>query len=293
MVRIAVASGKGGVGKSMLTSLLCHFLAKDKQVVAVDGDVDAPNLHLWLGQSEDWDETVPLAASARAVVDLEKCTGCGQCVDLCAFGALSLQSGQPVVNQFLCEGCGTCEVVCPAQAVRLKPVVNAQLRVKQDAGGFPLVAAQLYPGETGSGKIVDRLKEKAAALRGEVLVIDAPAGLGCPVIAALRGIDYALLVTEPTPSGLTDLKRVGTVVDYFQLPHGVVVNKYDLNLDLSQKIKQWTHQKGGQFLGQLSYDQKIFSAISSLQPLWTTDLPVNQEVLPIFQTLIRRLFQES
>ncbi len=283
-MKIAIASGKGGVGKSMLASSLCLLLSKEKKIVAVDADVDAPNLHIWLGQKENWDLKKEISVLEKAVVDKSKCVGCGACEQICAFGAIEVVNRKAKVNQLFCEGCGACEVVCPNKAITLKEVKNAQIRVKKNVFGFPLLSAQLYPGETGSGKIVDELKSRAEKFKYQTMVIDAPAGTGCPVIAALNGVDRAILVTEPTPSGFADLKRVLQVVNSFKVPWKLVINKWDLNPEKSRQIKAWAKNH---FLGKISYDQNIFKALSSLRPIIKTDLPAKEEILKIYQELLK------
>jgi MinD superfamily P-loop ATPase len=286
MTKIAVVSGKGGVGKSMLASSLCLHLSENQKIIAVDGDVDAPNLHLWLGLGESWDEEKEISVFEKPIFDLEKCTGCGKCAQICAFGALEMKNGQPSLNRFICEGCGACEEVCPVGAIKMKPVEGAKIRIKKDAGGFPLVSAQLYPGQTGSGKVVDEILNRAEQFSYQTMIIDAPAGTGCPVIAVLKETDFAILVTEPTPSGFTDLKRALEVVGHFRLPFGLVVNKWDLSPGYTDKIIAFTGQK---FLGKISYNQKIFSALANLRPIMTTDLEARQEMEAIFTSLLSRL----
>lgn len=284
-MKIAIVSGKGGVGKSMLSSSLCLYLTKKKQIVAVDGDVDAPNLHLWLGQGEFWDEKKDLVVFEKPVFDLDKCTGCGKCAKICAFGAITMKKGKPSLNKFICEGCGACEEVCPVGAIKMRPVVGSKIRIKNNIFGFPLVSAQLLPGQTGSGKVVDEALIVADKLSYQTMVIDAPAGTGCPIIAVLKETDFAILVTEPTPSGFADLKRVLGVVDHFGLPFGVVVNKWDLNPTYADKVINFA---GKNFLGKVSYDQKIFSALFALKPIMTTNLPAKKEMKEIFGSLSQR-----
>jgi len=285
-MKIAVVSGKGGVGKSMLASSLCLYLSLKKGVVAVDGDVDAPNLHLWLGQNESWDKKETISVFEKPVFNLEKCTSCGQCAKICAFDALEMRGGKPSFNRFLCEGCGACQVVCPTGAIKMKPVENAQIRIKNDVGGFPLVSAQLYPGQTGSGKVVDEILFTASQFPYQAMVIDAPAGTGCPVVAVLKETDFAILVTEPTPSGFTDLKRVLKVVDHFKLPFGMVVNKWDLGSVYTKKIITFAKKN---FIGKISYDRKILSVLARLTPIMKTKLPAQREMREIFVALTDRL----
>lgn len=281
-MKIAIASGKGGVGKSMLASTLAMLFAKKRKVVAVDCDVDAPNLHLWLGGNEKWDEIEKVSVSEKPIIDYEKCTGCGQCAKICAFDALKLKKDKPVLNQFFCEGCGACEAVCPVKAITMKQVKNAEIKIKKNVCGFPLVSAQLYPGETGSGKIVDEIKERAERFKYEIMVLDAPAGIGCPVIATLNGIDFTILITEPTLSGVADMKRALTVVNHFKIPYGVVINKWDINSEESERIEEWVK---GKLLGKIAYDKQIFQAIAELKPIIKTKLKVKREIETIFNKL--------
>jgi len=308
-MKIAVASGKGGVGKSMLCSALAMLFSKDKKIVAVDCDVDAPNLHLWLGQSDVvaqfsarlWDSVDKISTSERPVIDQEKCNLCGKCVDICAFDALKKDdvvaqfTARPqrrglksaiTLNPFFCEGCGACEVICPQKAIKMVPVENAEIRVKNNVHGFPLISAQLHPGETGSGKIVDEIKKRAEDFKHEIMILDSPAGTGCPVIAALKDADFTVLITEPTPSGLSDLKRVLTVVDHFQISYGVVVNKWDINPRLSRRIEKEFKDK---MLGKISYDKKIFKAVANLTPIMETKLSAASEIKSIYNLLVETL----
>ena len=327
-MKIVVASGKGGVGKSMLASCLAMLFAESKQVVAIDADVDAPNLHLWLGLSfeappaarakeeeeekstvteamvDKWDKVEKISTNELPIIDLKKCTGCGKCAEICAFGALSFTSEvegvpmlhrgdtsevaikKPILNRFFCEGCGACEVVCPVKAIKMEKFKNGEIRIKKSIQGFPLVSAQLYPGQTGSGKIVDLIKKRAEEFKHELMMIDSPAGTGCPVIAALNGTNFAVLVTEPTPSGLADLKRVLTVVNHFKIPYRVVINKWDINPSMSNRIKK---EFENHFLGQISYDKRVFQAIADLKPILKTNLKAKTEIEKIFKRLEKEL----
>ncbi len=282
MKKIVIASGKGGVGKSMLASTLATLLAQKQKIVAVDCDVDAPNLHLWLGEDEKWDKIEKISVLEEPIIDFKKCIGCGKCAKICAFNALEINKGKPVLNQFFCEGCGACEAVCPVGAIKMRPIDSAEIKIKKDVCGFPLISAQLYPGKTGSGKIVDKIREKAQGFKCQVMILDSPGGTGCPVIAALNGTDFAILITEPTPSGFSDMKRALTVVNHFKIPYGVVINKWDINISKSRIIEKWANDK---FLGKISYDKRIFQAIAKLKPIIKTNLPVKKEIEKIYTKL--------
>ena len=296
-MKIVISGGKGGVGKSMLTSALAMLFAESKKVVAIDCDADAPNLAIWLGEIGKWEKTIPVITSAKPVIDYKKCDGCGLCAKNCRFEALKMVNGKPKLNPFLCEGCGVCELSCPQEAIKLKPVQNGEIKIKKTKYGFPLISGQLYPGETGSGKVVDQTKNEAEKfaesfnwplkLRNNVFdIIDSAPGTGCPVIAALNGTDFAILVTEPTLSGFSDIKRVLKVVNHFKIPYGVVINKWDINLEESRKIQNWAEDK---FLGKITYDQRVFQAVVQLKPIIETDLPVKNEIKKIYNNLLKKI----
>jgi len=288
-MKIVIASGKGGVGKSMLTSVLAMLFAKKQRVVAVDCDVDAPNLAIWLNEIGKWDKIIPAVTSAKPVFDYKKCNSCGLCAEKCRFEALKMIKGKPKLNPFLCEGCGACEVICSQKAIQLNPVQNAEIRIRKTKYGFPLVSAQLFPGETGSGKVIVEIKKEAEKFKYDVMVLDSSPGTGCPVIASLQDANFAILITEPTPSAFSDLKRVLKVVNYFKLPWGLVINKWDINLKLSDKMEKWS---GLKLLGKISYDKKIFKAISNLTPILETNLKVKKEIKDIFEKLNKILWQD-
>lgn len=285
--KITIASGKGGVGKSMIASGLAMLFAKDKKIIAVDADVDAPNLAVWLGGIKKWDKVAPVTTSAKPAIDMEKCNGCGLCAKNCYFEALEMVDNNPKLNPFVCEGCGVCQIVCPQKAVDLNPVQNGQIKSVQTKYGFTLVSGQLLPGETGSGKVVTEIKKEAENIsKGDyqIMIIDSAPGTGCPVIASLQDSNFALLITEPTPSGLSDLKRVLEVVNHFSIPYQVVINKWDINPQLSRQIEK---EFKGNLLGKISYNQAIFKAVVNFQPILETNLKTKEEIEKLFENLFR------
>jgi MinD superfamily P-loop ATPase len=271
---IAVASGKGGVGKSMLASGLAMLLSRERNVIAVDADVDAPNLHLWLGGIDQWDEKSDLSLTEKAKV-IKPDVDCHKFKVPCQFGAISCQNNNLRVNSFLCEGCGLCQQILGPSVIAMVKVVNGQLRIKKNIHGLNLISGKLYPGETGSGKIVDEIIKKSREFKAEITLVDIPAGIGCPVTAGLKEADIVILVTEPTLTGKSDLKRILMVVNKFDLPWRLVVNKFDLNRDFAGEIQNWAGKK---FLGKISYDRKIFKALSKLNPVLDTNLKVKTEL---------------
>ena len=283
-MKIVVASGKGGTGKSMLASSLSILFSEERKIVACDCDVDAPNLGLWLGVTE-YKNRESISTSERARIDPDKCVGCGLCYENCNFGAVTKRDKIYEINSLLCEGCGVCKLVCPEDAIEIFPVNNGEIMMTITEWGFPLVSGQLKPGETGSGKIVQELRRKADTIEHEVMILDAAAGIGCPVISSITGCDFAVLVTEPTPSGFSDLQRVLEIVNHFEVPYGIVVNKWDINPDVSKKIIDWS---GETFLGKISYDRKVVESIVNLRPAILSDSKVKDEIKKVFEQVKTR-----
>ena len=281
-LKLVIASGKGGVGKSMLASALAMLFNKEHQVVAVDCDADAPNLGIWLNEIEKWDKILPVITSAKPIFDYKKCVGCGLCVKNCRFAALVMKKGKPALNQFLCEGCGACEVICPQKAIKLKPIKNGEIKIKKTKYSFPLVSGQLLPGESGSGKVVAEIKKEAEKFKHNIMIIDSSPGTGCPVIAALQDANFVVSITEPTPSGFTDLKRVLEVVNHFKIPYKVVINKWDINPEFAKRMEKEFKRK---ILGKISYDKNVFKAIADLTPILETNLKAKKEIKEIFKKL--------
>lgn len=281
--KIVITSGKGGVGKSMISSALSMWLAKQSvNLVAVDCDVDAPNLAIWLNEFGSWDKSFSLETSDQAFVDPKKCTGCGICQEKCVFGAVKVVNKKAEISTFLCEGCGRCVINCPQKAITVMPVENGRLNIKKTKYGFSLVSGELYPGESGSGKIVSAVKDKATELKSDFMIIDSSPGTGCPVTAAVRDANYVILVTEPSLSGFADLKRILSVVNHFRIDYGVIVNKWNINKRISQKIQNTFADK---YLGSVSYDKNIIKAVANLKPILETNLIARKELIKIFKVL--------
>jgi len=229
MKEVVVLSGKGGTGK---TSLVGSFAAIAQSKVLADCDVDAADLHLLLNpeqkeENEFWSGQV-------AVIDGEKCTECGLCQELCYFHAISDFKVDPVS----CEGCGFCYHACPDKAITMTECLSGHWFVSQTRYG-PLVHARLGIAEENSGKLVAVVRQNARSIaereNHEYIITDGPPGIGCPVISSLSGTDLALLVTEPTLSGIHDLERVLGVCRHFGVPALVCVNKYDINEDNTRR----------------------------------------------------------
>jgi len=267
MKEIVIISGKGGVGKSALTASLGSLLAEKHRVLLTDTDVDAPNLHLAMGtRLIDFQE---IAASDKAFIDYHLCSGCMTCVETCRFAAI-IAVAQPVIMPYSCEGCGACALTCPEQAIAVRPVVNGRINIYATSG-LSLVTGQLAIGGSSSGRLVDQVKRRARQeaenSRAEIILIDGPPGIGCPVIAALKGADYALLVTEPSATALHDLQRVVEVAGHFRIGMGLVINKADIHEVSRRKIFAFAAKNRMDVLGEIPYDISVPKAIANGQPV--------------------------
>jgi len=276
MKQITILSGKGGVGKSSITASLAIALSKTNKIICADCDVDASNLALVFGLKEkDMAQWKSLVTNEKAFLLPEKCTGCRACVDSCHFRAISWneEKNQPVFDKYGCEGCGVCPMVCPNGAIELRPVENAKIGYGKTKYGFEVVSAQLKMGESGSGKVVAEAKNLARerGKEAEIMLIDAAAGIGCPVIASVVGSDYAIAVTEPSPAAMSDMKRALEVTEHFGIPYGIIINKWDLNPEFSSKIESFAKKNNAKILAKIPYDKSFTDALVNLTPIIVYD----------------------
>ena len=294
MKQITILSGKGGVGKSSITASLAIALSRTKNIICADCDVDASNLALVFGMdTDDFKIWKSISTNQKARVDLSKCTSCRKCASECYFDAIDWDDAKkiPVFRKFGCEGCGVCEMVCPAGAIELYDVSNAGIGYGKTKYGFMVVSGQLRMGESGSGKVVSRVKELSHEVSGhaEIMLVDAAAGIGCPVIASVAGSDYVIGVCEPTPSGFSDLKRALSVVNHFNIPYGIVINKFDLNPEYTRKIEAFAKNKGIRILSKIRYDKCFMDALVNLVPV----IEFKPAYKEIFDGIVRALEDEG
>jgi len=284
MKEVVVLSGKGGTGK---TSLVGSFAAIAQSKVLADCDVDAADLHLLLNpeqkeENEFWSGQV-------AVIDGEKCTKCGLCQELCYFHAISDFKVDPVS----CEGCGFCYHACPDKAITMTECLSGHWFVSQTRYG-PLVHARLGIAEENSGKLVAVVRQNARSIaereNHEYIITDGPPGIGCPVISSLSGTDLALLVTEPTLSGIHDLERVLGVCRHFGVPALVCVNKYDINEDNTRRIEQYCTGQGVDMVSKIPVDNMVTEAMVRGIPVVEYNRDgVSQEIERLWSTITGRL----
>jgi len=259
---LVVISGKGGTGK---TTLLASFAALAGRSVLADCDVDAPDLYLLAHPEIQSQEE--FRAGNVAAINRERCTRCGRCLEVCRFEAITSDFA---VEPLDCEGCGACRVVCPAEAVELRERVAGDWFRGQTKYG-PMVYAQLRPAEENSGKLVVLVRKEACALTERdginLILTDGPPGIGCPVIASLGNADLALVVTEPTPSGLHDLERALALCRHFRVPAMVCVNKFDLNPGLDKQVREFCARTRIAVTESIPFDESVPKAISQGVPL--------------------------
>ncbi|MBD3204647.1 P-loop NTPase [Candidatus Woesearchaeota archaeon] len=291
MKQITVLSGKGGVGKSSIAASLGVVLSKEKKIVCADCDVDASNLALVFGINEkDYKKWEPISTNEKAVFDLDKCISCGKCAQTCYFNAISFNSDKkPELKKFGCEGCGVCELICPVNAISLKKVNNAKIGYGISKYGFPVVSGQLNIGASGSGKVVFQVRElaKKVAEDSEIIINDAAAGIGCPVIASVVGSDFVIAVTEPTPSGFSDLKRALFMVNHFNIRHGIIINKFDLNNEFSKKIEDFARKNNIDVLSKIPYDKAFLKALVKMVPVVSYEQKFEEIFKEIAEKIVR------
>ena len=259
MLQVAVLSGKGGTGKTVVTAALADILPGRKGFA--DCDVEAANLALLLSPREK--RRIPFYGMKKAEIREEACVSCGLCKAACRFHAINQDNGGAYrVDPIRCEGCAVCRDICPERAVSLVEHQDGEI-ILADTEQGPLVYAELHPGSGNSGLLVHEVK-KAAQKESEgrdLLLIDGPPGIGCPVISTLSGINAAVLVTEPGIAALHDLRRLVTVSSGFSLSHWVVINRADLHPGYTKEIEQFCAEKGIPVIGKIPFDPAVIEAV--------------------------------
>ena len=254
---IVIVSGKGGTGKTSLSGAFATLL---QNKVIADCDVDAANLHLILNLGETSDTTI-FTGGKKAKINPESCTWCGTCREACRYTAISKDF---VIDPFLCEGCGACYSLCPAGAVGFSSHLAGYCHGSSIEDNGPFVFAELLPGEENSGKLVAMVRSEARAeaekAGSRFILIDGPPGIGCPVISSLTGTHLAIVVTEPTPSGMHDLTRIVDLAHHFQIRTALIVNKSDINPQYVQEIRSYCDARGLIYLGDIPYEPKVTEA---------------------------------
>lgn len=258
-MEVAVISGKGGTGKSSVTAA---FATAGERLVVADCDVDAANLYLIFNPEHRKEQAY--TGGHKAVVDHTLCTVCGICEGYCRFDAITKQDDRIVISETSCDGCFFCSRICPMGAITMVRSERSRMYSGSFRNGM-MVYGRLAPGEENSGKLVSMVRDEAKKAAGEtgmnIILLDGPPGIGCPVISTVTGVDRIVIVTEPTMSGLEDLKRVFEVTRKFSGEVGVIVNKSDLNEAMADRIEGWCAAQGISLLGRLPYDRRVTEAM--------------------------------
>jgi MinD superfamily P-loop ATPase len=230
-MKIAIASGKGGTGKTTIaTNLACLVARLGQKVQYLDCDVEEPNGHIFL--KPNIEKTLAVTVDVPEV-DLKKCTGCGKCSEICQYSAIvHLKDNNVLTFEQLCHSCGGCMRVCPADAIKPKPLSIGDIEFGK-AGDIDFVHGRLRIGYVRTPSLIKEVKKHIK--KGSLAIVDVPPGTSCPVVEAVKGADFVLLVTEPTPFGLNDLKLAVELLREMNLPLAVVINRYGIGDDEVEK----------------------------------------------------------
>ena len=252
MRELVIISGKGGTGKTSLTAAFAALAAQEGRSILCDADVDAADLHLLMQPKIQ--QRTDFMGGSLAEITPDLCTGCGTCRPLCRFDAISETFE---VDPIRCEGCGVCVDFCPVSAIEF-PVQRCGEWYISDSRFGPMVHARLGIAEENSGKLVSLIRKEVRQLAEEqqkdLIITDGPPGIGCPVIAAIGGATALVIVVEPTVSGLHDMERVIDLAAHFKVPGMIVVNKFDLNPEMTATIEAAATKHNVSLLGRVPFD---------------------------------------
>lgn len=258
-MELVVLSGKGGTGKTTIATALSELA---KNVVRVDCDVEASNFYLFYDGADI--KKGEFVGGKIASINKAKCIKCGKCEEVCKFDAIH----DLEIDPYACEGCGACTLICPQNAIKLKDEKAADTFITKTDEGI-ISRAEMEIGSDASGKLITFLRKnsKEFSEKEKLTIIDGSPGIGCPVIASITGSDIVLIVTEPTKSGLEDLKRVVSLCEHFGVLVLVSINKYDINEDMSNEIEKYIEEKGLKLIGKIPYDDMVMKSINELKPI--------------------------
>ncbi|NCB70917.1 MAG: 4Fe-4S dicluster domain-containing protein [Clostridia bacterium] len=285
MKQLLILSGKGGTGKTTVAGAFIKLL--DAKAYA-DCDVDAPNLHLIMNEMDE-PARKDYFGLPKAEIDQSSCIGCDLCRQNCRFDAIKF-SGSYQIDYYACEGCGVCQIVCPVNATTLKPAVAGELMLYSNSDRV-FSTAQLKMGSGTSGMLVSEVKKQMinADIDADVAIIDGSPGIGCPVIASISGVDMVLIVSEPSISGISDMKRVIKTAESFQTKVAVCINKYDTNHENTKKIEEFCKENKITFTGKIPFDPDAVKAINNGMTVIDTDCKAGASVRDVFDNIMELL----
>ncbi len=279
MKEIVVISGKGGTGKTSITASLAYL--GGTEVIVADCDVDAADMHLLL--QPDFAKEEDFYSGLIAKIDEEFCINCGKCADVCRFDAIPFKNNQYVVEPLDCEGCSYCAKVCPVSCIDMNDAYAGKWFTSATRLNTPMVHARLGIGSDNSGKLVSKVKNEAkdlaTTLGKEYVLIDGSPGIGCPVVSSLSGANFVVLVTEPSISGIHDLKRVYDLVKSFKIKAGCIINKYDINEDGTNEIIKFLGEENIEHIASIPYNENFTKAMTNAQTIIEFDNGELKEIL--------------
>ncbi len=289
MKEIVIISGKGGTGKTSFTASFA-LLAKDTAIIA-DCDVDAADMHILL--QPDFNLQEDFYSGYTASIDQDKCTQCGKCYKVCRFDAIKKQQNNYSINDLDCEGCGYCARVCPENAIALTDALAGKLFISKTRFNNTMVHAALAIAADNSGKLVTRVKKEAHTLavknNKELVLIDGTPGIGCPVTASLTGADFAVIVTEPTLSGIHDLERVHHLCKQMHINTGIIINKADLNPDITKKIKNYCKKHDITLIREFDYNEDFTAALTNKKSIIEEKKAIKKQVEAAWHKILEEL----
>jgi len=282
-MKIAIAGGKGGVGKSMVATSLAVEFARDSKTILVDADAECPNDHLLLSIKRKKYATVYQPIPKW---NFKKCNKCGKCASVCKQDAIVfVQEKFPAFVKDVCIGCKACIIACPSGAISVSKKEIGKVYTGKNYG-VNLVSSELKLGELASGEVVTEVRKYSEKInkriKAESIIIDSSPGIGCPVIASLVGTDYIVAVTEPTPSALFDLKRVLYLANHFSIKHGIVINKFDLEKRFCSKIEQFAKENEIPVIGKIPYRKDFLKSTVKMKPV----VKINPKYKKMFENII-------
>jgi MinD superfamily P-loop ATPase len=291
MKQLVILSGKGGTGKTSIAAAFAHLASQNglaDQIVLADADVDAANLELVLQphllEQEDF------RGGQVAVIDQSTCASCGDCEAVCRFDAIHHTDGFYAVDPIACDGCAACVFQCPNDSITMHEQVAGVFCVSDTRYGS-LYHANLYPGRENSGKLVTLVKQRARlrALdeNSELVIVDGPPGIGCPVISAASVADLALIVAEPSAAGIHDMKRILQTTEHFHLPSLVCINKADIYLLGTKQIEAYCWDNSIEIAGKIPFDETVTEAMVHGEPVtaYQPESPASQALKEIWLRL--------
>jgi len=287
MKQLLILSGKGGTGKTTIASA---FIKLADAKVYADCDVDAPNLHL-ISNLKTEPEISDYYGLDKAKINNDLCIKCNKCIEHCRFDSIDENYN---INIYACEGCGVCEFVCPVKAITMEPSIDGEMMLYYNEEKV-FSTAKLKMGSGTSGLLVTEVKKqmKSKNIDTDFAIIDGSPGIGCPVIASLSGVDMVLIVSEPSISGISDMKRIIGTASKFNIKTAVCINKYDTNINISEKIKDFCNKENIPFVGKIPFDSKAVQAINNGLTIVDIDSKSNEAVTKVYYKTINLLFENG